>query len=564
MSPLQVPKFVNFHGEMSPKQFKIRMALGDVLKTMHRIEQQQMPVIQETRPSDWQCPRRASNNELQANDILQILKRTDVEKARNVRNHFLETRDLLGQSDLLQIMQDMPKGGQLHVHFNACLPPENLLDIAASMKRMFITSDRDLLTEDDYNQSEIQFQILSEEREGLENLFERHKMRFQDFLHKFPREKMGCSVMQWLISKLVFQEGEVYKTPEEAWRMFNIRTRMIKGLFNYETAFKHYTRLFLEKLQGQGFQYAEIRPNFMNTNQLWSDDGNRQFTNQEMMEIIIHEYGEFQRRSNQALGGLKVIYCTPRSFSKENVKASLKECLDFKLRWPKWIAGFDLVGEESKGHKLKYFLDEFMEFRVECEEKNVDIPFLFHCGETKDDPDGNLLTALALGAKRVAHGFALPQRPVVMEQMVERGTSTLARDFYEVFLHTEALRDWLTSKKADVEIDKFLVKSGTVPPWAMDDDDPMKPESYLRLTYPLPNRSRRNDQLLLRRRDDDDDGYGISASRNRGYRYQDNSIEELTKRMDSLTNNFTAVMEEVRQQREETNQILKRLLPAPS
>ncbi|RYP03600.1 hypothetical protein DL764_005030 [Monosporascus ibericus] len=436
MAHLQVPK--SFHEEISPKQFKIQMALDGVLKTMHKIEQQQMSGIQETRPSsDWQCQRRASDDEPQADCILQILKRMDVEKARNVGNHFLETRDLLGQSDLLQIMQDVPKGGQLHVHFNACLPPENLLDIAASMKRMFITSDRALLTEDDYNQSEIQFQILSEKREGLENLSERHKMRFQDFLHQFPREKMGYSAMQWLISKLVFQEGEVYKTPEEAWRMFNIRTRMMKGLFNYETAFKGYTRLFLEKLQAQGFQYAEIRLNFMNTNQLWSDDGNRQFTNQEMMEIIIHEYREFQRRSNQALGGLKVIYCTPRSFSKENVKASLKECLDFKLRWPKWIAGFDLVGEESKGHKLRYFLDEFMEFRVECKEKNVDIPFLFHCGETKDDPDGNLLTALALGAKRVAHGFALPQRPVVMERMVERGTSTLARDFYEVFLHTE-------------------------------------------------------------------------------------------------------------------------------
>ncbi|RYO78287.1 hypothetical protein DL766_009512 [Monosporascus sp. MC13-8B] len=417
----QASKFVNFHGEMSPKQFEIGRALDDVLETMHRIEQQQT-VIQETRPSsDWQCLRPASDEELQANDILQILKRMDVEKARNVGNHFLETRDLLGQSDLLQIMQHMPKGGQLHVHFNACLAPEDLLDIAASMKRMFITSDRALLTEDDYNQSEIQFQILSEEKEGLENLFERHKMRFQDFLHKFPREKMGYSAMQWLI----------------IWRMFNIRTRMMKGLFNYETAFKRYMRLFLEELQDEGFQYAEIRPNFMNTNQLWSDDGNRQFTNQEMMEIIIHEYEEFQQRSDQALGGLKVIYCTPRSFSKENVKASLKECLDFKLRWPKWIAGFDLVGKESKGHKLKYFLNEFMEFRVECREKNIDIPFLFHCGETKDDPDGNLLTALALGAKRVAHGFALPQRPVVMKQMIERGTLTLTRDFYEVFLHTE-------------------------------------------------------------------------------------------------------------------------------
>ncbi|RYP02619.1 hypothetical protein DL764_005701 [Monosporascus ibericus] len=72
-----------------------------------------------------------------------------------------------------------------------------------------------------------------------------------------------------------------------------------------------------------------------------------------------------------------------------------------------------------------------------------------------------------------------------------------------------------SNKTTDQMIDAFLVKSGTTPPWAMDDNDPRKPVSYLRLTYPLPSK-RRNDQLVLRRRDDDDDDYGDGISDIRG------------------------------------------------
>ena len=41
---------------------------------------------------------------------------------------------------------------------------------------------------------------------------------------------------------------------------------MMKGLFNYETAYRRYTRLFLEDLMRDNIQYAEIRPNFMTSN----------------------------------------------------------------------------------------------------------------------------------------------------------------------------------------------------------------------------------------------------------------------------------------------------------
>lgn len=85
--------------------------------------------------------------------------------------------------------------------------------------------------------------------------------------------------------------------------------------------------------------------------------------------------------------------------------------------------GFDLVGEESKGRPLKDFIEQFLEFRKNCKEKKVDIPFLFHCGETLDigeDTDGNLVDALLLNSKRIGHGFALPRHPYILEQMKKR------------------------------------------------------------------------------------------------------------------------------------------------
>ena len=117
---------------------------------------------------------------------------------------------------------------------------------------------------------------------------------------------------------------------------------MMKGLFNYETAYRKYTRLCLEDFVKDNIQYAEIRPNFMTNNQLYHDDGTGPIDNWGIMKIIIDEVEAFQAdmaRENKSFGGLKVIYCTPRSFEKEAVEAALGECREFKKRWPQWIAG---------------------------------------------------------------------------------------------------------------------------------------------------------------------------------------------------------------------------------
>ncbi|KAH8745809.1 hypothetical protein F5883DRAFT_702165 [Diaporthe sp. PMI_573] len=362
-------------------------------------------------------------------------------------DHFLSNVDLIPHTDVFQVARRMPKGAHLHIHFNACLLPNVLLDIANTMDRMFITSDLPLTERINYDRCEIQFSILSPEKEKPGNIFDtayqsRATMSFRQFREEFPNHFSEVTVDRWLEQKLVFHEEEAHnslQTTHGAWEKFNGRTRMMKGLFNYESAYRRYTRLILEDFVEDNIQYAEIRPNFMQKNQLWTDDGMSMIDNLGIMKIIIDEYNRFQQEYGGYFGGLKVIYCTPRSFSNELVAAALQQCIEFKETWPQWIAGkslsplplcaycsagFDIVGEESKGRPIRDFVPEFFAFRKRCEEEGLDIPFLFHCGETLDignEIDGNLLDALLLNSKRIGHGFALARHPYIMEHMKKRG-----------------------------------------------------------------------------------------------------------------------------------------------
>lgn len=461
---------------------------------------------------EYQSASTASDKEKRVNQILQDWKRDDDENLyasepprkgwggqmhpRFAGDHFLTNKALINRSRVLRMAQRLPKGAHLHIHFNACLQPHVLLRIASKMEHMYITSDLPLLAENDhhnYKRAKIQFSIMAQTA-STGNLFDEDyrdrsgAMKFKEFIADFPRQYQPASssphshgnenaALAWLEEKLVFHEKEahgVLQTVSGAWEGFNTRTQMMKGLFNYETAYRTYTRKCLEDFLADNIQYAEIRPNFMDTNQVWTDDGTRKIDNVGIMEMIIDEYEKFQEaakgeKEGHRFSGMKVIYCCPRSWPNEKVADGLKECLAFKQKWPQWIAGtfahkpreltpqleccvkvlkrldaywepftssllssdenptigFDLVGEEGRGKPLQAFAPEFFSFQQACATANVEIPLLLHCGETLESGTGttdeNVLDALLLGAKRIGHGFALARHPYIMEKMKQAG-----------------------------------------------------------------------------------------------------------------------------------------------
>jgi adenosine deaminase CECR1 len=75
---------------------------------------------------------------------------------------FLTNKDRIEtRSMVYQIAHMVPKGALLHLHFNAELSPELLLEQAKNMDTMYIRSIRPLLTEQDLFETEMVFSVLA-------------------------------------------------------------------------------------------------------------------------------------------------------------------------------------------------------------------------------------------------------------------------------------------------------------------------------------------------------------------------------------------------------------------
>ena len=89
--------------------------------------------------------------------------------------------------------------------------------------------------------------------------------------------------------------------------------------------------------------------------------------------------------------------------------------------------GFDLVGAEDRPNHIGFYKEELMSFQKTCEELNLEIPFMFHAGETlldtggsKDPANSNLYDAVLLKSKRIGHGFSLVKHPRLIEEFKKK------------------------------------------------------------------------------------------------------------------------------------------------
>lgn len=189
---------------------------------------------------DFRCRTRASDLERRVDEIIQTLKKRDGKDVydaapwrrgyggqmhkRFAGDHFLSNVDLINQTDLLKVVRRMPKGAHLHIHFNACLLPSVLLNIAKDMDRMFITSDLPLVPDNNYenfDRCEIQFSLKCPEKEEPGDLFSqdyqpRQTMKYSEFRERFHEHYDKASVDKWLMDKLVFNDEEAHNQCQTA------------------------------------------------------------------------------------------------------------------------------------------------------------------------------------------------------------------------------------------------------------------------------------------------------------------------------------------------------------
>jgi adenosine deaminase CECR1 len=82
-----------------------------------------------------------------------------------------------------------------------------------------------------------------------------------------------------------------------------------------------------------------------------------------------------------------------------------------------------LVGAEDRANHIGFYQEELVAFTETCKALGIEIPFLFHAGETLLDTGGskitshsNLYDAALLNSKRIGHGFSLMKHPKLIEE----------------------------------------------------------------------------------------------------------------------------------------------------
>ncbi|KAG5654129.1 hypothetical protein H0H81_007181 [Sphagnurus paluster] len=131
--------------------------------------------------------------------------------------------------------------------------------------------------------------------------------------------------------------------------------------------------------------------------------------------------------------GARIIYSTIRFITPKELEWYLEDCIELKKEFPHLIAGFDLVGDENEFRPLTDYIEPLLRFKKRQKEEGIDIPFIFHAGETLGDgspADDNLYDAILLGTKRIGHGyverFSLVKHPKLLQICKEKGIAVEA------------------------------------------------------------------------------------------------------------------------------------------
>ncbi|EGE82119.1 adenosine deaminase [Blastomyces dermatitidis ATCC 18188] len=406
---------------------------ADYFEALNTLQQQERELA-----FDAAAIAKASKSEKDAASVLEAIRGQERRRylASGASDYFLANTGLINHgSDLMQVAQRLPKGAHLHCHFNTILHPSFLVSQARNIKCMFIRSTLSLNAQlGNLNNTAITFSVLRDSTEGADIFDTNYKplawMRYSKFLEDFPGGAERAE--EWLVNKLLISPEDAHgmdQTLDGVWDLFNRSTQMMKGLFNYESAFRNYIEKAIDSFVEDNVMYAEVRPNFFDK-YIPSDDGERQLDHRVWMQIIRDEVkAKIKQLDADGKGagrfkGLKVIYCAPRSIKNEDMAWCLKDCISLKQEFPELICGFDMVGCEGRGNPIRHYISELLQFKAACTALDLDIPFIFHAGETLESQgptDNNLYDAILLGSKRIGHGFSMPQHPLLMQLCRDRG-----------------------------------------------------------------------------------------------------------------------------------------------
>ncbi|KAH9928472.1 Metallo-dependent hydrolase [Epithele typhae] len=350
---------------------------------------------------------------------------------------FLTARKTIMGTKIFDILSKMPKGGLLHVHLDATVRADVLLKLALQQPAMHVRISGALAL-NSFKTVLPEFRALPQSQwtqiAGITDA--QHVpgswVPIQNARNNFDKAMGGPEGFdQWVIGSLMIDPSEAYHTHNtgaKIWEKFESTFGVSGGLILNMSIFAEYIREFLLSSIEDGVSYVEPRILFWDKFMV-GEDGEQNVPHRVWVQTFERVMNEVrakmhaQGRDDEFVGA-RIVYSTVRVCESSELEWFLEDCLALAKEFPHLIAGFDLVGHEDSLKPLIYYYEPLTKFAERQKEEGVNIPFMFHAGETCGDgspADLNLYDAILLGTKRIGHGFSIYKHPKLMEICKEKG-----------------------------------------------------------------------------------------------------------------------------------------------
>lgn len=341
-----------------------------------------------------------------------------------------DTLNEIVERPLYSILKQLPKGGNLHIHENQMLNRKIFLEIILSLpdsEFLYICIKE--------NHPDC---VLPSSCKCTENYLKFFKKNVENGFIKL--NDSGLSVddivkRTTLIGILNSQNPKVSPTDSKTrWKLSNQGAvfDIYDDLFKYNVTRYAYMKAVLDGSLEENSQLVEFRRGpFGKTFYFDSNDDRVLIKQDEELENLLEFKNQYKIENPKFIDFVYLIYSS-RS-SKKATKNILASSLDLQEKFPEFIRGYDLVGEEDAGYSLLFHSDSLIDGFNRSLNKNPGFNYFFHAAETNMPEDDavsryddsvsaldNIYDAIVFKTYRIGHGLGFIKHPELYPYLKDR------------------------------------------------------------------------------------------------------------------------------------------------
>lgn len=331
-----------------------------------------------------------SETEKTVNNILKVIQAKELQRTVHFypfAYNFYQTKQIIDEGEMINILKQMPKGSALHEHCNSAVSWDWFISNATYRSDSYIYFSSNTSSSTINGTFGFFKSPPSNEWYNVNDLRDQSKnvTSFDNYLRSFLEMKYD-------------DYGDYFTI----WDKFQAVFARVGNALNFLPVFQGYFNNMFYEYVKDNILHLEIRSSGANW-VVYDENGNLYDGYNEIMQVV----NNFNSNQNTNFS-LRVICAISRSVPYSVCEQELQTCIQKKNQYPDLVIGFDLQGPEDEGHSLLYFAPILLKYQNE-------ISYFFHAGESLEPNNTNLYDAVLLQTKRIGHAYALRRFPDLIE-----------------------------------------------------------------------------------------------------------------------------------------------------